>query len=129
MTRVGFTGTLAGMSPAQRALLPRVLRCLAGRPLDHTDPREARPEFHHGAAPGADTEAEAIAADEGWVIRSHPATRGRELARNREIVAAIELLIAAPRQDREVRRSGTWATIRYARQAGIPIVMLPRGEV
>lgn len=48
------------------------------------------------------------------------------LARNRRIVAAVDVLIAAPETDREELRSGTWATIRYARAAGKPVVMLSR---
>ena len=35
-----------------------------------------------------------------------------------------DLLIAMPRQPREVLRSGTWATVRYARRAGTPVIIL-----
>jgi hypothetical protein len=84
--------------------------------------------FHHGAAVGADTEAANMARLYGFAPTAHPAENGRELARNREIVAESDILIAAPRNDHEELRSGTWATVRYARQKGIPVVMLSRGR-
>jgi hypothetical protein len=85
-------------------------------------------EFHHGDCKGADREAAIIVrANEDHIrIVPHPAKKGFELQRDKEIVAAVDILIAAPRTDKEVLRSGTWATVRYARAKGIPIVMLPR---
>jgi hypothetical protein len=54
----------------------------------------------------------------------------RYLARNREIVRATELLIAAPGEMEERHRSGTWSTARYARRIGRPvIVVLPDGAI
>jgi len=38
------------------------------------------------------------------------------LARNHFIVAYSEELVAAPKSNKEELRSGTWATIRYARK-------------
>ena len=43
------------------------------------------------------------------------------LERNRDLAAACHILLAAPAQAHEVQRSGTWATVRYARQLGIPV--------
>ena len=53
------------------------------------------------------------------------------LVRNRAIVAeGIDGLIAAPKGWVEEQRSGTWATIRYARQAGRRIwIVRPDGAV
>jgi len=42
------------------------------------------------------------------------------MARNRAIVADADVLIGAPPTDFEVKRSGTWATLRYMRKAGKP---------
>ena len=49
------------------------------------------------------------------------------LVRNQIIVDQSDILIAAPRSDNEEQRSGTWATIRYARKIGVPVIQLPRG--
>lgn len=46
------------------------------------------------------------------------------LARNRIIARRCDHLLAAPATVEEVRRSGTWATIRYARVAGKPVTIL-----
>ena len=49
------------------------------------------------------------------------------LVRNRNIVRAVDIMIAAPATDKEELRSGTWATVRYCRQARKPVIMLSRG--
>jgi hypothetical protein len=117
---IGFSGTRKGMSEAQRAQLHAVIDWL------WTGRRDDR-EFRHGAAIGADLEAADIAVRwSGAQIVPHPAN-GNPLARNRAIVAASDILIAAPESDTEQQRSGTWATVRYARAKGIPIVMLSSG--
>lgn len=121
--RIGFTGTRKGMSASQQEQLHAVLDWMwLGR--------EGR-EFHHGGAVGADTQACDIA--DRWssvVFVPHLAngaySSGALLKRNRDIVASSDVLIAAPESDREELRSGTWATVRYARQRGIPVVMLSR---
>ena len=52
------------------------------------------------------------------------------LRRNQMMVHDSEALIAAPGQMTESVRSGTWSTIRYARQKGIPIlIILPNGHI
>lgn len=113
---VGFTGMRDGMSECQKDQLALMLMAFRnGR----------RDEFIHGAAVGADTQAAVIAEQVGFTIIAIPAG-GDPLARNREIVALCNVLIAAPKRDEEEQRSGTWATIRYARHAGIPVVMLSR---
>ena len=105
------------MSQAQKLQLHVVLEGLA---VD---------EFHNGAARGADEQAAKIALTHVLYRESviaHP-TGPDPLVRNREIVAACDVLIAAPSEDKEQIRSGTWATVRYERAAMIPVVMLSRG--
>lgn len=44
------------------------------------------------------------------------------LQRNHAIVDASEILFALPLEaERELQRSGTWATIRYARKRGVEV--------
>lgn len=130
---VGFTGTRRGLTLLQLRGLRQVLEYLRGR------------AFHHGDCVGADAEAHAIARSLGYVIVAHPPAlqthRANMLAdrmlpsrtylrRNRDIVDACEILIAAPAGTKEVPHSGTWATVRYARLRGIPIIFLyPKGEL
>lgn len=96
---------------------------------------------HLHPCPGVCADAEPRAANGyGQVRRTAALERGRfnghqvewkevlpPLVRNRNIVAACDVLIAAPETDKEQQRSGTWATVRYARAAGKPVVMLSRG--
>jgi hypothetical protein len=52
------------------------------------------------------------------------------LDRDHLIVAQAELMLIVPRQDYEIRRSGTWSTCRYAVKAGvITLVIISDGTV
>jgi hypothetical protein len=117
---IGFTGTREGMSDCQIHQFERIVLALSYNLL----------EFHHGDAAGADRQARDLISgsfSRYIEIVAHPAGPD-PLARNREIVAESDILIAAPLTDKETIRSGTWATIRYARRAGIPVVQLSRGQ-
>lgn len=46
------------------------------------------------------------------------------LERNRVIVRQVWGMIACPAEDAEELRSGTWATVRYARDAGVPVYLI-----
>lgn len=121
----GFTGTRKGMTPAQKQQLERLLR--------------AGDEFHHGDCVGADAEAHDIAMSAGCRIVVHPSVFADlraykaghfehpprlPLYRNEDIVAACDVLIAAPDTPGERTRSGTWATVRLARAGQKPLVLL-----
>lgn len=43
------------------------------------------------------------------------------LKRNRKLAEMGDILLAAPAQEHEVLRSGTWSTVRYARALGKPV--------
>lgn len=118
---IGFTGTRKGMTERQKAHLWEYL----DRYCD---------EFHHGDCIGADAEAHDIAWDLGIRVVIHPCDLETQraykigsvtlpvkppLERNKDIVEACELLLAAPSTTEEELRSGTWATIRYAKRCGI----------
>lgn len=132
---VGFTGTRQGMTAVQTIQLRGFLEVLwdARRPN----------EFHHGGAAGADASAWRFAVLRGYEIHWHPcpgvsATDETSchcwhevlapLVRNRLIVEVCDVLIAAPFTGIEQLRSGTWATVRHARKASKPVVMLSRGR-
>lgn len=135
---VGFTGTRKGDSEEQLDQFCLVLPCFSSR----------RNEFHHGGAPGADRSmaktARAIGFDVHWhpcpgvslddVLVDDPDAKDDvwhevfpPLVRNKIIVNDTDILIAAPFTDTEELRSGTWATIRFARKVRKPVVMLSRG--
>lgn len=106
MNVIGFTGTRAGMTGDQSYAVARILQTLfKGGPA----------QFHHGGALGADHEASTLAGAIGYMPILHPGGDAkRNIARNHEIVEVSKVMIAAPFAGKEMLRSGTWATIRYA---------------
>ncbi len=138
--RIGFTGSREGMPTAQRESTRLVLTDLCS--ISKTDELE----FHHGDCVGSDEEAHRIALTLRIPIFIHPPINleGRAvcsgyywienpkgyLDRNRDIAAACDVLVATPKQSIEVTRSGTWATVRYARKLSKKILIIHRnGEI
>lgn len=152
---IGFTGTRSGMTDEQRTMVALVLTHELRVELHmNTGHRE----FHHGDCIGADTDAVYLAWAIGYDIIVHPPQnntyqafmhqRLREgephgdqklirlpsksyLERNHDIVDCCEFLIVCPSTVHEVRRSGTWATFRYAHWTVEKevLLILPDGEV
>ena len=134
MRHFGFTGTRDGMSPSQVEIV-RTLLFVAG---------VGGAVLHHGDCVGADADAHAIARELKYQVVGHPpeddSARAFKdcdswwdpkpyLTRNRNIVDISGLLIAAPNGFEEQLRSGTWATIRYAKKVnGRIIVVYPNGS-
>jgi len=118
---VCFTGTREGMTLGQMGAVRELLD-------------QARPDrVHHGCAEGADREFHAMTVagtrdlypcnveQYEWARANcaagdviHPIEA--PLVRNRQMVDKSTLIIAAPRTRVEEQRSGTWATVRYARR-------------
>lgn len=133
--KVGFTGTRKGMTRQQMHGLYAMLQMAKA---DELGPKLA--EFHHGDCIGADYEANIIATVLGFFTQAHPPTDEKARAfckcdqvwaahpymiRNGNIVDACDMLFAAPYDEEIVSpRSGTWATIRMAREANKKVVML-----
>jgi hypothetical protein len=135
----GFTGTREGLTSFQRGNLLGLLSELRPRVL------------HHGDCVGADVEAHLFCVALRVKVRIHPPDENglrawcsfmgsgllvemvydakQYLARNRDIVDVSDYLIACVKGAEE-RSSGTWATIRYAREVGRPVFVLwPDGKV
>lgn len=133
MYEIGFTGTRAGMTEEQK----KVFRDMLILASVFT---EASVRLHHGGCVGADEDAHHIAKEMGAKIVVHApinkmgvfdysdADEIRDskeyLERNHDIVDESMFLAAAPKTKEEVLRSGTWATIRYARKQNKMIRML-----
>lgn len=141
MIKVGFTGTSRGMTSAQLQGFSRVI-------LDLAETNNGVEEFHHGDCIGSDEEAD----DKirmlykyigNPVIVVHPPDNPSKRAfclkkfslgvsrrekpyldRNHDIVDETEVLIATPLMETEVQRSGTWATVRYARKKGKRVILV-----
>lgn len=131
MKAVGFTGTRKGMSRRQKSLVRYFLQI-------------CRPTVvHHGDCIGADAEFHDIveALDSSIAIHIHPPDDPKArafksgdvvwspkpyLERNLDIAVCCDFLIAAPSQNKEVLRSGTWATVRYARNFGKSVILIHR---
>ncbi len=131
---IGFTGTQKGMTVPQSLAVRSILSDRRGVWL------------HHGDCVGADAQAHVFAKATGYLLAIHPPINWRKrawcigfdrrypekdyIARNHEIVDVTDELIAAPAQAQEERRSGTWATIRYARkQRKLVTIVFPDGSL
>ncbi len=131
---IGFTGTQTGMIDDQKIRLRGILL--------YYDPTE----FHHGDCIGADKEAHLICKDTPTKIIIHPPIDSKKRAfcknayeileekeyikRNHDMVNVCDLLIACPSTAHEVTRSGTWATVRYARKTETNYLIInPNGEM
>ena len=130
----GFTGTRHGMTERQQNALRLLIE------------RDDLALLHHGDCYGADRQAHEIVTDDGKDVAIHPPDDSKArancklptmsgsssfrmppapyLVRNHAIVDACSVLIAAPRSLSEEQRSGTWATVRYARKIGRPVIIL-----
>jgi len=127
--KVGFTGTRrAVLSFDRREALAEYLASYRAS------------EFHRGDCVGRDSTAHDLVKEKflDVTIVVHPPKDEKFRAfcdghrvlpsrdymeRNRDIVDAVDLLIAAP-AEKENPRSGTLATIRYAKKAGKPVIIL-----
>ena len=129
----GFTGTRNGITFHQAQKIRVMLTAL-----------DKVMFFHHGDCVGADASAHHIAIQCGKSIIIHPPVDDKYrafmgggevryakeyIARNHDIVDECMVLIACPGERIEKMRSGTWATIRYARKMKKQIIIIfPDGE-
>lgn len=129
---IGFTGTRNGMTERQKKACYSIIKNAT--------------ELHHGDCVGADYMAHGFAAVNGVHVHIHPprdkkyrafsdrnstyvttvyiAMPKDYLDRNKDIVDACDILVAAPETLAEELRSGTWSTVRYARKLKKPVIIL-----
>lgn len=136
---IGFTGTQNGMTQKQ---VFEVIDYLSDALKAHRDV-----EVIHGDCIGADFQFDQMAIElgigrnicpsfisekrnysekTGALVACNPT---HPLVRNEFIVAQASVMLATPKEDSEVLRSGTWATIRHARKTLAPdklIIFYPK---
>lgn len=152
--KIGVTATQYGLTRKQAASARLVLERLAGQAQTlrgaseaGRQARRAENELHHGVCVGGDAQLHRIAQTLGFSIIGHPPQDQHKMAlhldgftllhtpapyleRNEAVVDATEVMLAAPRTFDEQLRSGTWATVRYARRVGKPVWMVyPDGRI
>lgn len=134
---LGFTGTQEGMSRKQRNEL-----------VEHLKRWKNEYEFleiHHGDCIGADAEfhhfCELVWPKKRLQVVIHPPEIETKRAfcenktqdvlpakayldRNKDIVECSEGMIAAPKNNTEEKRSGTWSTVRFARKQNVPVMIM-----
>lgn len=137
MSIVGVTGTRKGLSAEQKAV---ALNLCKGTGWYQTFQAKV---LHHGDCVGVDVQLATLARAEGISITGHPPVKDTlrahfksdttletkdDLARNRDIVDACEILWAFP-DGPERKGSGTWYTINYAKKQKCLIVLVHRNGV
>jgi hypothetical protein len=125
--KLGFTGTREGMSSDQVHVVTALVLAL--------EPEE----IHHGDCVGSDEDMHNIALNLEIPVVIHPPSKSalranriegtiREpkayLARDRDIVAETDVLLATPLGMSEKSSGGTWATINMARKDGSKTVYI-----
>jgi hypothetical protein len=134
--KVGFTGASGGATANQ---LERLRERLGNLSVEGFN------EFHHGLCVGADEQAAKIAKELGFRVVAHPGLAPNPLnlayrstfsgndevldakpfaIRDRSIVETTERLLAVPSTQSEDPGSGTWATVRYARELQKPVDLI-----
>lgn len=131
---IGFTGNQEGMTDAQKDVLEKLLVGLAPG------------WFHHGWCIGSDEQSDPIARNVGFQVIGHPPIKTTKMSktlpdpaimceprdyldRNTDIAVACPVVIAAPKQTKEILYSGTWSTIRRARKySTFTIILWPNGH-
>jgi len=130
---IGFTGTRKGFTFLQGIAISNLFDDMGVT------------EFHHGDCIGSDKMAGDLAKiRKAWIV-IHPPTdpkyrafcKGDEIreekpymVRDHDIVDETEFLIATPKGFKEELRSGTWATVRYAKKQNKTIIFVfPDGQI
>lgn len=126
---IAFTGTRQGMTDNQKVELVEWLEKLKPTKVYHGDCIGADTDFHHSVRK-FDPEIfvhiipSNIADQRSFLKGDKVEDPNHPLVRNRDMVDNADIVIAAPATLEEVLRSGTWATIRYARKLKKEVILL-----
>lgn len=127
--KLGVTGSRTGLTAYQKDQFAEFMK------------RHQITELHHGDCVGVDKYCHDYIVEHYPTIKVviHPPTDSSNrawckssnsyqckpyLQRNQDIVNKVNYLIAFPNTKTEQLRSGTWATIRYARKKQLPLVIV-----
>lgn len=129
---IGFTGTRNGMTAKQKKVVAEIIKMKSPIFVVHGDCEGADTDFHNICLPL-------------FPIRIRPCNHKSRawndgasdimnvkspLERNKDIVRDSNLLVATPPTSEEIKRSGTWHTIRHARKMNVPrIIVWPDGSL
>lgn len=124
---IGFTGSSTKITIRQSCVLlsiltelnPSVLHhgdCIMGDKLAHMLVRKHFPTCHIVIHPPSDPSKRAYCQGDEMRQEKYYLDRDTDIARE------CEVLVAAPKEAKEVVRSGTWATVRRARRFFKPII-------
>lgn len=144
---IGFTGTQYGMTEQQMRGLKYILIGMFYaadiRQAHHGDCIGADAEFHQIISLNINTHLCMRNANKSFIeIKIHPPINESKrafcqpglygeilpakdyLPRNMDIAKAGDIILATPKEMKEVQRSGTWATIRYGRDMGKRVIIV-----
>ena len=134
--KVGFTGTREGMTDQQRAAVRQWLRENPPSEVHHGNCIGADEQFSYAVVDALDAlprevihpcDIPSMQAPDPWADEIRQVLGALE--RNKNIVDETDMLLVGPKGPQELR-SGTWATVRYARKQGKRIVIVwPDGKV
>lgn len=139
---VGVTGSSESVTREQLDSFTRMILLI----------REIKPAgvtyFHHGDCVEGDAIAHSLVQEHAqpWRIIIHPPENEYKrafcegawkvlpakdyMARNEDIAAAVDVLLAMPDEPSPIIRSGTWATVRRARNRGkMRVIIRPDGSI
>jgi len=130
--RLGFTGTSKGINTKQFDELVETIKFIMAQTNNTIT------MCRHGDCIGADATFHDICEDLGLPITIHPPSNPAKRAwkegelepeldyiqRNHKIVDNCDILIACSETNEETLRSGTWATVRYARKCAKEIYII-----
>ena len=138
---IGFTGTRDGMTTRQRSAVEFIIKKLTSE----ENPYRTELFAEHGDCVGADYEFNSVCLKQNIDTKVRPcnledmrayakaeqiAEAIKPMKRNQNIVDDATVMLACPPTEKELKRSGTWATIRMTRKAKkLLYIIFPNGKI